>query len=161
MIGTSHQRPKPPGSKRSIVGQPQTKRSTLQLDSRRLSMLVMKVTLRLMTAAVTLTAICSPTFAAPAASVAGSWRGPFLGTNFTFEFTQTGNGWTGRFHSEKSGKWDDLQNVSYTQRTLRFSFKSQPPSTLTLKVDAAGKALSGTAKIGTFPLLPLTLARVS
>ena len=110
------------------------------------------------------TAICSPVsvaLAAPAPSIVGSWKGPFLGTNFTFEFRQAGNGWTGRYQSEKYGRWADLQDISFADGTLRFSFASQPPSTFTLKLDAAGKALSGSAKFGPHPPLPMTLARAS
>ena len=99
--------------------------------------------------------------AAPARSIAGSWKGPFLGTNFIFEFKQSATGWTGRYQSEKYGKWADLKDVSFTNGALRFSFASQPPASFDLKVDAAGKALKGSAKFGPHPAMPLTLARVS
>lgn len=127
-------------------------------------MRVLRIACRLAAVAVASTAICNPisiAVAAPAPSIAGSWKGPFLSTNFIFEFKQTGNGWTGRYHSEKSGKWADLQNVIFTDGTLRFSFKSQPPSTFTLKIDAEGKALNGSASFGPYPALPLTLTRAS
>lgn len=119
---------------------------------------------RLAAAAVVSTAMCSPTFvavAAPAPSIAGSWKGPFLGTTFIFEFSQASNGWTGRYQSEKYGKWADLQNISYADGHLRFSFASQPPASFSFKVDPAGKALNGTAQFGPHPAMPLTLARAS
>ena len=127
-------------------------------------MSVSAIACRLAAAAVTAAAICSPVsvaIAAPAPSVAGSWKGPFLSTNFVFEFTQAGNGWTGRYRSDKSGKWVALQNISVADGTVRFSFESQPPSSFALKIDPAGKALNGTAKFGPHPPLPMTLTRAS
>lgn len=99
--------------------------------------------------------------AAAAPSIAGSWKGPWVGTNFVFEFRQAGNVWSGRYRSDKSGRWADLHNVSVSGDTVRFSFASKPPSVLTLKIDRAGKVLSGSAKIGPHPPLPLTLSRAS
>lgn len=121
---------------------------------------------RLAAAAVTAMAIGGPlsvAVAAPASSpsVAGTWKGPLAGYSFTFEFKQTGNGWTGRSQSDKSDKWSDLQNISFTDGTVRFSFVSQPPSSFTLKIDEAGKALNGSVKFGPYPPLPLMLTRVS
>ncbi len=119
---------------------------------------------RLATATVVSTVIFGPistVAAAPAPSIAGFWKGPWVGTNFVFEFRQAGNGWTGRYRSDKSGKWADLQNVSFSGDTVRFSFASTPPSSLTLKIDSAGKILTGSAKIGPHPPLPLTLSRAS
>lgn len=127
-------------------------------------MRLLSVAFRLATAAIASTAVCSPisiAIAAPAPSIAGSWKGPFLSTNFTFEFTQTANGWTGRYQSEKYGKWVDLQNVTFANGTLSFVFPAKPPAPFTLKIDRAGKALSGTAKFGPTLTLPLTLARAS
>ncbi|HEU0134563.1 MAG TPA: hypothetical protein VFR28_07045 [Allosphingosinicella sp.] len=98
--------------------------------------------------------------AAPAPSIAGSWKGPFLSTNFTFEFAQAGTGWTGRYQSEKYGKWVDLQNVSFTNGALRFSFPSKPPSSFELKIDAKGKVLNGKGKFGEKEV-PLALSRAS
>lgn len=121
------------------------------------------VAFRLGTAAIASMAICSPisiAIAAPSSSIAGSWKGPFLSTNFIFDFTQTANGWTGRYQSEKYGKWVDLQGVSFANGTLRFNFPSKPPAAFTLKIDAAGKALSGSGKFGTLAV-PLTLSRAS
>lgn len=119
---------------------------------------------RLATATVVSTVMLGPissAVAAPAPSIAGSWKGPWVGTNFVFEFRQAGNGWTGRYRSDKSGKWADLHNVSFSGDTVRFSFASQPPSVLTLKIDPAGKVLKGSAKIGPHPPLPMTLSRAS
>jgi hypothetical protein len=127
-------------------------------------MRVLTVAFRLAAAAVASTAICGPVSVAAAArgpSIAGTWKGPFVGANFIFEFRQVGNGWTGRYQSDKSSKWADLQNINFTDSTVRFSFISQPPSSFTLKVDPAGKTLSGTAKFGPHPPLPLTLTRAS
>ncbi|HEX8483405.1 MAG TPA: hypothetical protein VF650_16015 [Allosphingosinicella sp.] len=126
-------------------------------------MRALSVAFRLGVAALASTAICSPTsvaIAAPAPSIAGSWKGPFLSTNFTFDFTQTAKGWTGRYKSEKYGKWVDLQNVSFADRTLRFDFPSKPSATFTLKLDSAGKALTGSGKFGSMAV-PLTLSRAS
>ena len=127
-------------------------------------MRVTRVAFKLAVAVAAATAVCSPAsvaVAAPAPSIAGSWKGPFLSTNFIFEFKQAGNGWTGRYQSEKYGKWADLQNVSFSEGTLRFSFESQPPSSFELKIDAAGKALNGSARFGPHAALPLTLTRAS
>lgn len=115
-------------------------------------------------AAIASTVVSSPVsiaIAAPAPSIAGSWKGPFLSTNFTFEFSQTANGWTGRYQSEKYGKWVVLENVSFNDGTLSFIFPAKPPAPFTLKIDRAGKALSGTGKFGPTLVLPLTLARAS
>lgn len=119
---------------------------------------------RLAAATVASTVIFSPistAAAAPAPSIAGFWKGPWVGTNFVFEFRQAGNSWTGRYRSDKSGKWADLQNVSVSGDTVRFNFASTPPSALTLKIDSSGKVLKGSAKIGPHPPLPLTLSRAS
>ena len=127
-------------------------------------MRVPSIALTLAAATVTAAAICSPVsvaLAAPAPSLAGSWKGPFLSTNFIFEFSQAGAAWTGRYRSDKSGKWVPLQNISVIDGVLRFSFESQPPSSFTLKMDRGGKALNGTAKFGPHPPLPLTLTRSS
>lgn len=131
-------------------------------------MRVPSIAFTLAAASFTAAAICSPVSVvlaapapAPAPSLAGSWKGPFLSTNFIFEFSQAGTGWTGRYRSDKSGKWVPLQNVSVVDGVLRFSFESQPPSSFTLKLDGAGKALNGTAKFGPHPPLPLTLTRSS
>lgn len=126
-------------------------------------MRVLSVAFRLGTVAIASAAIFSPVsiaVAAPAPSIAGSWKGPFLSTKFTFEFTQAGAGWTGRYQSEKYGKWVDLQNVSFAGGALRFSFPSKPPSTFTLKIDSAGKALNGKGNFGKMEV-PLVLTRAS
>jgi hypothetical protein len=127
-------------------------------------MRVPSIAFTLAAATSTAAAICSPVsvaLAAPAPTLAGSWKGPFLSTNFIFEFSQAGAGWTGRYRSDKSGKWVPLQNISVVDGVLRFSFESQPPSSFTFKMDPAGKALNGTAKFGPHPPLPLTLTRSS
>lgn len=127
-------------------------------------MRVLTAAFRFAAAAAAATAVCSPVstaVAAPASSLAGSWEGPFLSTKFTFEFTQAGDGWTGRYRSDKFGKWTNLHDVSFTDGVLRFSFKSQPPSKFMFKVDPSGKALNGSAQFGPHPALPLTLTRTS
>lgn len=101
----------------------------------------------------------SVAIAAPAPSFAGAWKGPFLSTQFIFEFKQVGAAWTGRYRSDKSGKWNVLKDISVADGTLRFSFESQPPSSFAVKLDKSGKALNGTAKFGPHPPLPLTLTR--
>lgn len=99
--------------------------------------------------------------AAPAPSIAGAWKGPFLSSNFIFEFKHDGKGWTGRYQSEKFRKWVDLQNVTFVDGTVRFEFVSQPPSTFTLKIDSTGKELNGSATFGGNAPLPLMLTRAS
>lgn len=99
--------------------------------------------------------------AAPAPSIAGAWKGPFLSSNFIFEFKHNGKSWTGRYQSEKFRKWVDLQNVTFADGTVRFDFVSQPPSTFRLKIDSAGKELSGSASFGGNAPLPLMLTRAS
>lgn len=103
-------------------------------------------------------AIAAP---APAPSVAGTWEGPFLGYTFTFEFKRTGNGWTGRYQSDKAYKWVELHNLEVADGTIRFTVISQPPSVYMLKVDATGKALTGSVQIGQYPVIPLDLTRAS
>ena len=118
--------------------------------------------LSLAAAAAFATSIYVPTaIAAPAPSIAGSWEGPFLGTKFIFEFKQAGEGWTGRYQSEKFGKWVDLHDLRVADGVVRFSFKSEPPSIFTLKIDPSGKALDGSASFGPHPALPLTLVPAS
>lgn len=127
-------------------------------------MRVFKVAVHLAAAAMTFTTVSGfvpAAAAAPAPSLAGAWQGPFLGTNFTFEFRQSGTGWAGRYQSDKSHKWADLQNVTVAGGVVRFSFESQPPSSFTLTIDPAGKALNGSATFGPHAALPLTLTRAS
>lgn len=124
----------------------------------------MRFALRMVTLSLTTMAALGPVSIAvanPAPSVAGTWQGAFLGTNFTFEFSRTASGWTGRYRSDKSGKWADLQAVAVTEATVRFAFQSQPPSTFTLMLDAAGQTLTGDAKFGEHAVLPLALTRAS
>lgn len=126
-------------------------------------MRVLSVAFGLGIAAIASTAAPGPgsvAIAAPAPSIAGTWKGPFLGTNFTFEFTQAGSGWTGRYQSEKYGKWVVLQNVTFADGALRFSFPSKPPSSFTVKIDSKGKALNGEGKFGEMAV-PLALTRAS
>lgn len=94
-------------------------------------------------------------------SVAGKWAGPFLGTNFVFELEQTADGWSGRYMSDKSGKWAPLQDISVEDGVIRFSFESQPPSSFAMKLDQGRNALTGMATFGPNPPLPLTLNRAS
>ncbi|HEY7809356.1 MAG TPA: hypothetical protein VIA98_03140 [Allosphingosinicella sp.] len=107
----------------------------------------LKIALRIATCAIASTAICTSVpaaVAAPAPSVAGTWHGPLFGTVFIFEFEQRGTGWTGRYQSEKYGKWVDLQKVSFADDIVRFSFDSKPPLSFELKFDAQAKTLNGT-----------------
>lgn len=114
--------------------------------------------------AVAAAAMCSPisvAVAAPASAIAGTWKGPYLSTVFTFEFTQTADGWTGRYQSEKYPRWVNLQNVRVADGIVRFDFPSTPRAPFTLKIDAAGKSLSGSGKFGPDMERPVTLARAS
>lgn len=115
----------------------------------------------LLMATLAVTAPAAAVAPAAAPSVAGTWKGPFLGYTFTFEFKQVANGWTGRYQSDKANKWVELQNLEVSDGTIRFSVVSTPPSVYMLKVDATGKALAGAAQIGQFPSMPLNLTRVS
>ncbi|MGA9582183.1 MAG: hypothetical protein WBR13_09465 [Allosphingosinicella sp.] len=127
-------------------------------------MRVPPLVLKLALAAVVSTATFSPAsvaFAASERSIAGSWKGPFVGSNFIFEFRQAGTGWTGRYWSDRSKKWNDLQNVRVSDNVVRFSFDSTPPSSLTLKIDRVGKVLQGSANLGPLGAVPLTLSRAS
>jgi len=112
---------------------------------------------------VTLSSTTPIAVAAPASapSIIGTWKGPFLGYTFTFEFKQTDNGWTGRYQSDKNNKWADLKEITVAGDTLRFTFQSQPPSAFTLKIDTAGKMLNGSVQIGQYPTMPLNLTRAS
>ncbi|WP_125471467.1 MULTISPECIES: hypothetical protein [unclassified Sphingomonas] len=94
-------------------------------------------------------------------SPAGTWRGGFIGSDFTFELKQSASGWTGRYTSAKAGKWADLQAVSVVANEVRFKFESQPPSAFVLTLDPTGRTLTGTATFGDHPPLPLTLTRAS
>lgn len=111
----------------------------------------------LMTTAVVVPA--SAVMAKPAATVEGSWKGSFLGSEFTFEFTRSGDAWTGRYWSQKSGKWAGLEDVTVVGDTVRFTFTSQPPSAFELRLEPGGTSLTGSATFGQHPGLPLTLAR--
>ena len=110
----------------------------------------------------TLSVSASPVMAASASSaIAGTWKGPFLGYTFTFEFRQNSTGWTGRYQSDKANKWVDLKNLEIVDGTVRFTVVSTPPSVYTLKIDPQGKTLTGAAQIGQFPSMPLNLTRAS
>lgn len=127
-------------------------------------MRIATIAFRLAVAAAASTVISSPVFvaaAAPASPIAGTWKGPFLGSNFIFELKQSGNGWTGRYMSDKSRRWADLQNIAVTNGAVSFSFVSDPPSTFSFKVDGPGKTLNGSAKFGPHDPIPLTLTRAS
>ncbi len=120
--------------------------------------------LRVAALGMTVAALCAPVSIAVAEAVtpvAGVWKGPFIGSNFTFEFKQENGAWTGRYQSEKSNKWAQLRNVTVIDGTVRFKFESQPPSAFTLKVDKTGKTLNGSATFGEHAALPLTLTRAS
>jgi hypothetical protein len=93
--------------------------------------------------------------------VVGTWKGLFLGYNFTFEFNHDAGAWTGRYRSDKGNKWADIKDIVVTGDTLRFSIVSQPPSVFTLKIDGSGKTLIGSAQIKPLPMQPLTLTRAS
>lgn len=102
-------------------------------------------------------AVIAATPSAP--SVAGSWKGPFLGYTFTFEFKNEAGRWTGRYQSDKAFKWVELQNLQVSGGSVRFEVESRPPSLYTLKLDDKGRTLVGTAQIGQFPAMPLNLTR--
>lgn len=105
----------------------------------------------------------APKQAAQRSAIAGNWSGQFLGSAFTFEFRQVGPNWTGRYHSTKSGKWNNLNNVKVTGGNVRFEFSSQPRIVVSLKASGAnmltgaGQALSS-GNAGP-PPIPLTLTR--
>jgi hypothetical protein len=119
------------------------------------------IALKFVAVAAASTMFCNPVpaaVAAPAQSVAGAWEGPFVGTTFTFEFTQSDAGWTGRSKSEKYGKWENLHDVSFADGILRFRFDSKPPLSFTLRIDEAGNTLTGSTSFASRDL-PVTLTR--
>ena len=115
------------------------------------------------TAATAIYSTSSIVLAASAPSIAGVWSGNFTGAVFTFEFTQTGNNWSGRSHSDRGPKWQDLRDVSFERGIVRFDFNTQPSSIFTLKIDSSGKTLTGSAVFAGHEdkPIPLTLTRVS
>lgn len=101
-------------------------------------------------------AVCS-TLAAPTSSVAaqgkaagdvaGTWAGSFVATEWTFEFKREGSAWSGRYMSAKAKKWEPMQSLAVSGRTVRFSIDAKPPVTFNLKVDPANKNLAGDVNV--------------
>ncbi len=101
-------------------------------------------------------AVCS-TSTVPASSVAaqgrvtgdlaGTWAGSFVQTEWTFEFKREGNTWSGRYMSAKDKKWQPMQSLAVSERTVRFGIDSKPPVTFTLKVDPTNKILAGNVNV--------------
>jgi hypothetical protein len=96
---------------------------------------------------------------APASSIAGSWSGPMLGKNWTFEFSQNGENLTGRFKIDNASKWTDVQSITYVDGLVQLSVESLPPSSFQFKIDSAGKAMTGSVRFGEQGPFPLTLTR--
>ncbi len=103
----------------------------------------------------------APAVGASSSAIAGTWKGPYLGYTFTFEFKQESNGWTGRYQSDKTNKWFNLRDIQVTDGAVQFSIVSQPPSVYKLKLDPGGKLLIGSVQIGQYPAIPLDLSRAS
>lgn len=78
-----------------------------------------------------------------AGDVAGTWAGSFAQTEWTFELKRGGNAWSGRYMSARDKKWQPMQSLVVSGRTVRFGIDAKPPVTFNLKVDATGKILAG------------------
>lgn len=97
------------------------------------------------------------TLAAPASSVAargrvasdvaGTWAGSFAQTEWTFEFKREGGAWSGRYMSARTKKWQAMQSLVVSARTIRFSMDSKPLVTFNLKVDPTNEALAGDVNV--------------
>lgn len=107
-------------------------------------------------AAMACLAVCS-TLAVPASSVAaqgkvagdlaGTWAGSFVQTEWTFEFKRAGNAWSGRYMSAREKKWQPMQALAVSGRTVRFSIDAQPPVTFNLTVGPNNKTLAGQVNV--------------
>lgn len=114
-------------------------------------------------------AVCS-TLAAPASSVAaqaragtdlaGTWAGTFAQTEWTFEFKREGGAWSGRYMSAKDKKWQPMQSLAVSARTVRFAIDSKPPVTFNLTVNPNNRILAGNVSIFSRNL-PFSAARRS
>lgn len=114
-------------------------------------------------------AVCS-TLAAPASSVAaqgkaagdvaGTWAGTFVATEWTFEFKREGNAWSGRYRSARTRKWEPMQSLAVSGRTVRFSLNAKPPVSFNLKLDPTNKSLAGQVNVFSRDL-PFSAARRS
>jgi hypothetical protein len=93
----------------------------------------------------------------PATSIVGSWKWSFISSHFVFEFKRAGNGWTRRYRSDSFDGWIGLQNVGFSDNIVRFSFKPKP-SSFTVQIASAGKALKRSVKAGPHLPLPLMLS---
>ncbi len=82
-----------------------------------------------------------------AGDVAGTWAGSFVQTEWTFEFKREGNTWSGRYMSAREKKWQPMQALSVSERTVRFGIESKPPVTFNLKVDPTNKVLAGEVNV--------------
>lgn len=106
-------------------------------------------------AAMACLAVCSTlapsaSVAAPARAatdVAGTWAGTFAQTEWTFEFKREGGAWSGRYMSAREKKWQPMQSLAVSERTVRFGIESKPPVTFNLKVDPANKMLAGDVNV--------------
>jgi hypothetical protein len=107
---------------------------------------------RLAFAAMGCLAVCS-TLVAPASyaaaqgraagDVAGTWAGSFAQTEWTFEFKREGNSWSGRYMSARAKRWEPMQSLAVSGRTVRFSIDAKPPVSFNLTVDPTNKNLAG------------------
>ncbi|MET1112923.1 MAG: hypothetical protein ABWX67_15510 [Allosphingosinicella sp.] len=82
-----------------------------------------------------------------AGDVAGTWAGSFVQTEWTFEFKRAGSTWSGRYMSAREKKWQPMQSLVVSGRTVRFGIDAKPPVTFNLKVDATGKSLAGDVNV--------------
>ena len=95
-----------------------------------------------------------------AADVAGTWVGSFVATEWTFEFTRNGDSWSGRYMSAKTRKWEPMQSLAVSGRTVRFGVNAKPPVTFNLTVDPTNKTLAGQVNVFSRDL-PFSAARRS
>lgn len=100
---------------------------------------------------------CSATVAGEC--LQGRWTGPFVGADWTFEFTRSGSVWSGRSLSSKGKGWLPVQRLVLAGNSVTFAIESRPQVTFHLTLDPAADTLSGTVDIGGLHTLPFAASR--
>jgi hypothetical protein len=122
----------------------------------------------LLPAAAIIIASCLANRAAPAAasaqapvasSIEGSWIGPFVGFEWTFELKRQDGGWSGRCMSSKTGNWHNLKSVKVSGSSVSFEMEATPVIRFELEMSSSGRDLSGLVDIGSARKLPFAAVR--
>ena len=94
---------------------------------------------------------CTAAQAVDASPVAGSWTGQFGRGQWTFEFSNEGGEWTGRYMDTRHQRWHPLHNIRVSGRSVSFNIESTPQLSFSLSVDEANMVLSGLATVPDIP----------